>query len=309
MKYLVTGANGFLGQHICQYLESLNIDHRAVVRTGLSHQFSTGDLTQFTNWNYLFKDIHVVIHAAAKAHDMSKASDLIKTYQTVNFEMTVQLAEQAKKNGVKKFIFISTVKVNGENSQDSPFKADDSPNPTDPYSISKHQAEQALLKMHQPGIFEICIIRPCLIYGTGVKANFSSLMKLAERGFPLPFGLIKNKRSIVSVYNLINLIMCCSKNSQASGNIFMASDGIDLSLAEIIKKIALSMGKKTLMLPVPISIMSLCFALLNKKDLGQRLFSNLQVDITKNKTVLNWEPPYTTEQSLNIMTTTMTKGN
>lgn len=305
MKYLVTGANGFLGKHICQYLESQNIDHRAVTRSGHGNQFSTGDLTQFTNWKDLFNDVTVVIHAAAKAHDMSQASGLNEVYQAVNFDLTVKLAENAKLHGVKKFIFISTIKVNGENTVDHPFQADDSPNPIDPYGISKFQAEQALLKMNEPGRFDVTIIRPCLIYGTGVKANFKSLVQLVKKGLPLPFGLVNNKRSIVSVDNLIDLIMTCTRKPQATGQIFLVSDGDDLSLPGLIQKIAKAQGQKIMMLPIPLSIIRFGLFLLGKKDLGQRLFSNLHVDITKNKTVLDWKPPFTTEQSL----AKMAKGN
>ncbi|MBC7466815.1 MAG: NAD-dependent epimerase/dehydratase family protein [Bdellovibrio sp.] len=302
MKYLVTGANGFLGKHLCDYLDRHGIEHRDVVRSGHGKQFSTGDLTKFSNWKDLFAGVQIIVHAAAKAHDMSKPQDLEKIYNSVNFEMTVKLAQQAKLHGAKKFIFISTIKVNGESTVDRPFTADDTPQPLDPYGVSKYRAEQAILKLNEPGVFEVTVIRPCLVYGAGVKANFKSLINIAKKGIPLPFGLVNNKRSIVSVDNLIDLIMTCANTPKSAGQVFLVSDGVDLSLPELIEAIAGSYDKKALMLPVPPLLMHLCFALLGRRDFGQRLFSNLQVDISKNKTVLGWEPPFSIAHALAKMT-------
>lgn len=298
MKYLVTGATGFLGQHLCRFFDAKKIDYRATARKSSDKYFATGDLTTFTDWSSLFKDIDVVIHSAAKAHDMSGSPELKKIYTDVNLTLTTKLAEQAKIHGVKTFIFISTIKVNGEETGDTPFTADDIPRPTDDYGISKNLAEKEILKLHQPGVFNVVIIRPCLVYGYGVKANFKSLIGFVEKGLPLPFGLVNNRRSLVSVDNLIDLIFTCSTNSKAAGQIFLVSDDKDLSLPELIQTIAQSMHKKILMLPIPLSILKAGLTLIGKKDLAHRLFSNLQVDITKTKRQLNWAPPYTMEQSL-----------
>ena len=302
MKYLVTGANGFLGSHLLQSMKNKGLAVIGTVRTDDGQNFVTGDLSKFTAWADLFKDIDVVIHSAAKAHDMSGNSNLKKIYTEVNFNLTSQLAKQAKAYGVKRFIFISTIKVNGETtSKNHPFTAEDSPAPVDDYGISKFEAEQELLKMHQAGVFEIVIIRPCLVYGPGVKANFKSLMGLVEKNFPLPFGLIKNKRSLVSVDNLTDFILTCASHPKAGGEIFLISDDRDLSLPELIQALAKSMNKKAFLLPVPEFLFRLGLAAIGKKDLAMRLLSNLQVDISKAKRLLKWSPKFTIEQSLQNM--------
>lgn len=301
MKYLVTGATGFLGTHLCRYFAAKNIDYRATSRMGSEPYFVTGDLTAFNDWENLFKDINVVVHSAAKAHDMSGLEQVQKLYQDVNLKLTVCLATEAKVNHVKTFIFISTIKVNGEETFDHPFTAADNPAPIDPYGVSKYLAEVELLKLHEPPFFNVVIIRPCLIYGAGVRANFNTLISFVKKGWPLPFGLVNNKRSFVSVDNLVDLIYTCSVHPKASGELFLVSDGLDLSLAELIRKIAYALKKKNLLLPVPISLLRFIFGLFGKKELAQRLLSNLQVDITKTKQLLEWAPPFTMDQALKNM--------
>ncbi|MBC7419418.1 MAG: NAD-dependent epimerase/dehydratase family protein [Bdellovibrio sp.] len=302
MKYLVTGAGGFLGNHICEYFDKKNIAYRATVREKKNdHQFSTGDLTQFSDWQNLFKGIDIVIHSAAKAHDMSGHPGLKDIYQEVNLHLTLRLAKEAKKAQVKRFIFISTIKVNGELTDEKSFSADDVPAPTDDYGISKYQAETELLKLHTPGEFEVVIIRPCLIYGRGVKANFQSLIKLVDKAWPLPFASIQNKRSFVSVDNLIDLIHLCATATKASGQIFLVSDDNDLSLPDLIRNIARAAGKKAILVPFPVFIFKILLKLLGKSDLSVRLFSSLQVDIEKTKSLLNWKPPFSVQDSLKQM--------
>lgn len=299
MKCLVTGASGFLGKHLTTFLKAKGFEVIATARQSSSMDvIATGDLNQFSNWSALLKGVDVVVHAAAKAHDMSKSPDLKNQYYEANLKLPVLLAEKARQYGVKRFIFISTIKVNGEATFARPFYADDPPHPMDDYGMSKAQAEAALLSMNQPGIFEIVVIRPCLIYGAGVKANFKNLMNLVQKAWPLPFGAIRNKRSLVSIENLMDLILTCMDHPNASGQVFLVSDGHDLSLPELIKTIAKSLGQKILLLPVPLFIFRLAFLILGKKDLTQRLFGNLQVDISKTKQMLEWTPPYTMEQSL-----------
>ncbi len=302
MKFLVTGATGFLGRHICTHFDKNNFDYRASVREQKKeNQFSTGDLTQFSNWKDLFQDIDVVIHSAAKAHDMSEHPDLKRIYQEVNLNLTLRLATEAKAAKVKRFIFISTIKVNGEFTGDQPFFADDPTAATDDYGISKQQAEQAILQLHQPGLFEVVIIRPCLIYGPGVKANFNSLIKLVDKGLPLPFASIKNKRSFVSVDNLIDLIKVCATHPSAGGQVFLVSDDNDLSLPQLISEIAKASGRRAMLVPFPIFFFKMAFALMGKSDLSVRLFSNLQVNIEKTKNLLGWRPPYKVQDSFKQM--------
>lgn len=299
MKCLLTGANGFLGKHLHPFLIEKGLEVVATSRQSSSSDvIATGDLNQFTNWPALFKDVEVVIHAAAKCHDMSKSAHLSDEYFETNFKMTTLLAQKAREYGVSRFIFISTIKVNGESTFSKPFQPDDTPHPMDDYGKSKALAEAELLKMHEPGVFEVVVIRPCLVYGAGVKANFKSLMKLAQKGWPLPFGLIRNKRSLVSVDNLIDLIYISMSHPKAAGQIFLISDDKDLSLPELIQNMAQSLGRKILFLPVPLFLFRLFFFLIGKKDFTQRLFGSLQVDISKTKQMLNWSPPYTMAQSL-----------
>jgi nucleoside-diphosphate-sugar epimerase len=299
MKCLVTGANGFLGKHLTPFLKKKGIDVVATARQSSSIDvIATGDLIQFANWPTLLKDVDVIVHAAAKAHDMSQSADLKNQYYEANLKLPLLLAEKAREFGVKRFVFISTIKVNGEATFSKPFDADDTPHPTDDYGMSKAQAEAALLSLNQPGVFEVVVIRPCLVYGAGVKANFKNLISLVKKGLPLPFAAIRNKRSFVSVENLMDLIWTCLDHPKAAGQIFLVSDGHDLSLPELIKTIAKSMNQKILLLPVPLFIFRMAFLILGKKDLTQRLFGNLQVDISKTKQMLEWTPPYTMEQSL-----------
>ena len=295
MKYLITGANGFLGKHLCKYLESQKINYLATVRTNPAiNQIATGDLCTYSDWPGLFKGIDVVVHTAAKAHIMAKTKDhlesLNKSYIKINFELTKNLAVAAKANKVKRFIFISTIKVNGEFTEKNPFRADDLPNPSDAYSISKHLAEKELLKLHEPGVFEVVIVRPCLIYGPGVKANFETLINLVQRRVPLPFSLVQNKRSLLSVTSLADLIVLCATDKKAPGQVFLAADSQYLSLSEIIIKIAKALNVKPLLFPFPVSVMEIAAMIVGKKKYADRLFGNLEVDIEKTKTLLNWQP-------------------
>lgn len=302
MKFLVTGASGFLGRHLCSYFDKNKIDYRAAVRKSETEkQFSTGDLTLFADWNRLLNGIDVIIHAAAKAHDMSGHRNLKNIYQEVNLNLTVRLAEAAKAAGVKRFIFISTIKVNGELTESAPFTANADPNPTDDYGIFKLQAEEAIMKLHAPGIFEVVIIRPCLIYGRGVKANFKSLIRLVDKGWPLPFASIRNKRSFVSVDNLIDLIFKSATHPRAAGQVFLVSDDHDLSLPELVSEIAAASGRKAILIHFPVYIFKALFWLTGKSDLSSRLFSSLRVDIDKTKQLLGWRPPYSVEDSLKQM--------
>lgn len=302
MKCLVTGANGFLGKHLVPFLRGNEVEVIATARLSNSKNvIATGDMNHYSDWESLLQGVDVVVHAAAKAHDMSNSHDLKNQYLNANLKLPLFLAEKAQKSGVKRFIFISTIKVNGEATILKPFRAEDNPHPTDDYGRSKAMAEAELMRLHQAGVFEIVIIRPCLVYGPGVKANFKSLMNLAQKNLPLPFASIRNKRSLVSVDNLADLILKCMTHPKAGGEVFLVSDDHDLSLPEMIKVIAKASGKFALLFPIPISIFRLAFRLLGKKDLEQRLFGNLQVDIVKTKQLLGWKPPFTMEQCLQRM--------
>lgn len=291
-KVFITGANGFVGKHLQKVLQSKGIPFVAGTRS------LYGDITTQNHWDQFLNECDSVVHLAARVHVMNETeTDPLQAFRKFNVEASLNLATAAKRAGIRRFIFVSSIKVNGEETLEKPFTAEDKPAPQDPYGISKTEAESALLALNEPGKFEVVVIRPPLIYGAGVKANFASLMKLASKGWPLPFGSLKNKRSLVSVLNLIDLIQVCLKHPNAGGKVFLVSDDHDLSLAELVTKMAFVQKKKPRLIPVPVSLMSLGATLLGKKSYADRLFGNLQLDISETKRILNWKPPYTFEET------------
>lgn len=300
MKLLITGANGFVGKSLIVGLRHTGHEVFSAVR-GLnvnlqkSNIFSVGNIGATTNWNDALDHVDTVIHLAARVHIMSDfAADPLSEFRSVNTEGSINLARQAVKAGVKRFIFVSSIKVNGEFTQvNKPFTASDVPSPQDAYSISKCEAEQGLLKLAEETGLEVVIIRPPLIYGNGVKANFASMMRAVKSCVPLPFGAINNKRSFVYVGNLISLILRCIDHPSAANQVFLVSDGNDLSTTELLKVCAQSLGVKARLLPVPQCFLEFAAKVLGKRDLAQRLCGNLQVDITKTRQLLGWEPQFT----------------
>jgi UDP-glucose 4-epimerase len=229
-----------------------------------------------------------------------QASDPLQEFRMVNTDATLNLARQAAEAGVRRFVFISSIKVNGEiTSPGRPFRADDPPQPTDPYAISKMEAEQGLHKIAATTGMEIVIIRPPLVYGPGVKANFANLMKWISRGVPLPFGAVtENRRSLIAVQNLIDLIIRCTEHPRAVGELFLASDGEDLSTAELAKRIGVALDRPARLISVPTILLSTAAVLTGKADVAQRLLGSLQIDSTKARDVLGWRPPLTTTEGL-----------
>jgi len=307
MNILLTGATGFLGQTLSKELSSdssLNISFagrkKPDIPACIFHQISLESLP--CNNRYL-AGVDVVIHAAARVHVMKdNVSDPLSEFRVVNTYGTLKLAEHAAKSGVKRFIFISTIKVNGESTTGTkPFTIVDKQAPEDPYGVSKAEAEQQLLELGKQTGMEIVIIRPPLVYGEGVKANFASLMKLVGKGLPLPFRLItKNKRSLVSVYNLVDLIKVCIDHPNAANQVFLASDDHDLSTAEMVALMAKVKGKPNLAIPVPLWCFKLAGSLLGKQAVIDRLTGSLQLDITHTKNTLNWAPPYSVEDGFKL---------
>jgi nucleoside-diphosphate-sugar epimerase len=228
--------------------------------------------------------------------------DPLYEFRKVNVEGTLNLARQAVENGVKRFIFISSIKVNGEftDSTHKVFQSDDKPNPIDPYGISKFEAEEGLRQLSKETGLEVIIIRPPLVYGPGVKANFLSMMKWVNRGIPLPLGSINNKRSLVALDNLVDLIVTCIHHPKAKNQTFLVSDGEDLSTSDLLKRMASAMNKKLLLIQIPVICLKLCAILIGRKNLSQRLMSSLQVDITKTRDLLGWNPPVSIDQAMLI---------
>ena len=304
MKIAITGATGFLGDHLLKALpaEQLVILGRRdpILPAAIFHQCSiNGD----ADFRQSLVGVKIVIHCAARAHIMNDDSqDPLTEFRKVNTLGTLNLAKQAASAGVKRFIYISSIKVNGEGTeQNRPFKFDDNHNAQDPYGLSKSEAETALFEVGQKTGMEVVIIRPPLVYGEGVKANFASLMSFVDKGLPLPFRSIKsNKRSLVSVYNLVDLIKVCIEHPKAANQIFLVSDDHDLSTAEIVALMATVQGKRNVALPVPVWCFKLAGKLLNKAEVIDRLTGSLQLDITHTKNTLNWTPPYSVEHGFTL---------
>lgn len=300
-RCLITGFNGFLGNNLANYMKNNDFYVRGAVRkldeniTSLGGDLvEIGQIDRSTNWREALVDVDVIVHTAARVHVMAEeTSDALEEYREVNTLGTLNLAKQAIDAGVKRFIFISTIKVNGEsNSLGFPYTSNCSSAAEDYYGKSKSDAEEQLLILAKETGLEVVIIRPTLIYGPGVKGNFAFLMNLVSKGLPLPFGCITdNRRSLVSVNNLVDLITTCTEHPQAVNQIFLVSDDCDLSTSEIIRQLARSLGKPQWQLPVPKSCYKLVGKVLGKQNVINRLTGSLQVDITKTKEVLGWKPP------------------
>lgn len=305
-KLLLTGATGFVGSALQQsILASEKYDLTMAVRGAIDvpsavRVVPVADLTAATDWTDALQDVDVVIHSAARVHVMNDLStDPLADFRKVNVDGTLALARQAVAAGVKRFVFVSSIKVNGEKTElGSPYSADDRPNPVDPYGVSKYEAEQALLALAQETGLEVVIVRPVLVYGPGVKANFRNMMKWVSRGVPLPLGAIHNKRSLVALDNLVDLILTCAEHPAAVNQVFLASDGNDLSTTQILQQLGVAMNKPTRLLPVPMSWLGFAFGLLGKRKFSQRLCGSLQVDITKNQQLLGWKPSVSVEDAM-----------
>jgi nucleoside-diphosphate-sugar epimerase len=259
--------------------------------------FFKGELDNKADFSQALEGIDVVIHCAARAHVMNDTET--ELYEQINTLATLSLAKQAAALGAKRFIFISTIKVNGESTLDgSAFRFDDKQNPSDPYGISKANAEIGLLELAAKTDMEVVIIRPPLVYGPGVKANFAAMLKLAKKNLPLPLGAIHNKRSLVAVENLVDLVLTCIDHPAAANQTFLVSDDCDVSTTELLKLMTLVSGKKPILLPIPVSWLKALAGLAGKQAVIDRLCGNLQVDISHTKQTLGWKPPITLEQGI-----------
>tara|TARA_B110000211_G_scaffold77303_1_gene90627 strand:- start:2163 stop:3098 length:936 start_codon:yes stop_codon:yes gene_type:complete len=309
-RLLITGYSGFVGSNLVKQLQSsyqLNLLGRKPSNCG---NVFTHNLDSSSLYSVALVNVEVVVHCAARVHIMDDtASDPLNEFRAVNTKGTLNLAKQAAAAGVKRFIFLSSIKVNGEStSGKAPFTASDKSAAEDPYGISKAEAEQQLLELSKQTGMEVVIIRPPLVYGEGVKANFASLMRFVGKGLPLPFRAIKNnKRSLVSVYNLVDLIKVCIEHPKAANQIFLASDDNDLPTAEMVALMAKVQDKKNLALPVPAWCFKLVGKLLNKNDVIDRLTGSLQLDITHTKNTLDWKPPYSVAHGFKLAAKNSTK--
>jgi nucleoside-diphosphate-sugar epimerase len=305
MKVLVTGANGFVGREVLQRLnvisglQTVGSVRCAAWLTGIT-VVEVGALSAQTDWSLALAGADAVVHLAARVHVMHDTEiDPLTAFRAVNVDGTLNLARQAAAAGVKRFIFISSVKVNGESSSPGrAFTEADAPNSQDAYGKSKHKAEQGLRKLSADTGMEVVIIRPPLVYGPGVKANFAALMHAVQRGWPLPLGAVNNQRSLVALDNLVDFIVTCITHPQAANQTFLVSDGQDLSTTELVRGMAQAAGVSARLLPVPVWALQAGASLLGKGDAVQRLCGNLQVDISKARSLLGWVPPVSVEEGL-----------
>lgn len=308
MRIFLTGASGFVGQALRQALElnskySLRCVYRATDATSDRDSYLqgilVGSIADEIDWRVHMKDVAVVVHIAALAHVQADNDSTIALMERVNTAATLTLARHAAESGVRRFVFLSTVKVHGEQTLPvSPFNPCSQFAPTDSYAVSKMKAEQGLLEISRETGMEIVIIRPVLVYGPGVKANFRSMMSWLNRGIPLPLGAIDNKRSLVALDNLVDLIMTCIDHPAAANQTFMVSDGEDLSTTELLLRVGRALNKPARLLPVPRVLLKASAALLGKRDMAQRLCGSLQVDITKTRQLLGWTPLVSVDSAL-----------
>ncbi|MBH3396272.1 UDP-glucose 4-epimerase family protein [Pseudomonas monteilii] len=304
---LTTGGSGFVGKVLLQRLaEGARWAPRALVRQLPARQLAGVDYRSFSELTVVdvasghFEQVDTVIHLASRVHVMHEtAADPLAEFRRVNVEGTLSLARAAAQAGVRRFIFVSSVKVNGETTDGRlPFTADETPAPSDPYGISKREAEEGLRQLAAQTGLEVVIVRPVLVYGPGVKANFRSMMNWLSKGVPLPFGAIHNKRSLVALDNLVDLLVTCIDHPAAANQTFLASDGHDLSTTELLQRLGKALGKPARLLPVPAAWLKGAATLAGKGGLAQRLCGSLQVDSGKARTLLGWQPPLDVDQAL-----------
>lgn len=306
MKVLVTGATGFVGLALTRLLVYQGVEVVGGVRMvssnlplGVSQVF-VGDIQSGTDWMNALDGADTVVHLAARVHVMrDDAADPLVEFRQVNVAGTLNLARQAAMAGVRRFVFVSSIKVNGEYTVlGKPFSAHDKPVPQDPYGISKYEAERGLLDLESETGMEVVIIRPPLVYGPGVKANFASMMSWLDRGVPLPLGAVHNQRSFVALDNLVDLIVTCLDHPAAVNQTFLVSDGEDLSTSQLLQRMGSALGKPARLIPIPVGMMTFAANLLGKGAVAQRLFGSLQVDSSKARDLLGWKPVVTVDEAL-----------
>ncbi len=303
---LVTGATGFVGRFLCTRLLGDGFSVRAAVRSAGAaaslvagvEPTSIGSIGPETEWCHAMKGIDTVVHLAARVHIMNDPSpDPLVDFRRVNVQGTEQLARQAAYSGVKRLVFVSSIKVNGEESTTS-YTPNSPPNPTDPYGISKWEAEQALRKIEAETGMEVVVLRPTLVYGPGVKANFLAMMNIVAKGIPLPLASINNKRSLLSVGNLVDALAVCAMHPAAAGKTYLVSDGEDVSTPELIRRTARALEVPARLFPVPASVIRRTGTITGKRAAVDRLLGSLTVDSSKIRNELSWKPPFTMEEGL-----------
>lgn len=308
-KVLVTGANGFVGRALVATLARNNISVSAAVRQNNSAGarnlapdfpvYAIGDIGPKTDWASALRATQTVIHLAARVHIMDEtASDPLTEFRRINTLGTERLALAAVRAGVRRLVYVSSIKVNGEVTVTEPFRETDVANPTDPYAISKWEAEQALGRIAAETGLELVIVRPPLIYGPGVSGNFRALLKWVDRGVPLPLAAIENRRSLVGLENFVDLLMTCATHPGAAGEIFLTSDGEDLSASELLRRVARALAKPARLFSFPAPLLHAAATFLGRRAQCERLCGSLLVDSRKSREVLGWTPPFSVDDGL-----------
>lgn len=307
MHVAVTGANGFVGQAMCADLRLRGLYVRGATRSryglpsGVGYSI-IGAINGDTNWEDTLTGIDVVIHLAARVHVMQDDSaDPLAEFRKVNVAGSENLARQAAQAGVKRLVYVSSIKVNGEETQGGDkFSELDAPLPQDPYGVSKWEAEQALHRVALETGLEIVIVRPPLVYGAGVKGNFAQMLKVLARGFPLPLASVANLRSLVYVGNLADALIVCATHPLAAGQTYLVSDGEDISTSDLLRQLGAAMGHSARLFACPVTLLKLAGRLTGRADQIERLTGSLQIDSGKIRRELGWTPPYTLSQGLQL---------
>ncbi|OGS96339.1 MAG: NAD-dependent dehydratase [Gallionellales bacterium RIFCSPLOWO2_02_60_31] len=304
MRFLITGASGFVGRSLCIEAVRRGLCVRGAVRSphplpaGVEPAIA-GPIDGKTDWTDVLKDVDVVIHLAARVHVMHEtAGDPLAEFLEVNLHGTANLARQAAQAGVKRLVYVSSIKVNGESTEAHPFSESDNPNPQDPYAVSKWQAEQALQQIAQETGLEAVIVRPPLIYGPGVKGNFISLLAAVDKGIPLPLASVRNKRSLIYLGNLADALIVCASHPAAAGKTYLVRDGEDVSMPELVRQMAISLEKPARLFPLPVGLLRGLGSLFGKLASVERVVGSLRVNDDLIRKELGWKPRFTLQQGL-----------
>jgi nucleoside-diphosphate-sugar epimerase len=309
-RVCVTGASGFIGRALCSTLLARGHSVRAVARSAVSMPtvagldvIELGEVDAQSDWSLALAGVDCVIHCAARAHVMRETeSDSLATYRLVNSDGSRRLAEQATATGVRRMVYLSSIKVNGEQTEPgAPFLFSDAPDPEDPYGISKWEAEQALWEVSARTGLEVVVLRPPLVYGPGVKGNFLRLLQWAAGGVPLLLGAVHNQRSLVGLDNLVDLLIRCVDHPVAAGQTFLVSDGKDLSTSELLRQITHAMDKSSRLIPVPVPLLRLAGRMIGRSGEVDRLVGSLQIDSSFTRETLGWTPPVSVEAGMQAM--------
>jgi nucleoside-diphosphate-sugar epimerase len=299
MKVLVTGATGFVGRPLCRSLRQRAFTVVAALRapspfSDADNSAIVGDIGPETDWSVALQAVDTVVHLAGRVHQMdASAAGDVDAFHRINVQATERLAQEAARLGVRRLVYVSSTKAMGERTEPAkPFSEDDRPKPNDAYGVSKWEAEQAIQRVAAQTGLQTAILRPPLVYGPGVRANFLNLMRLVDSGIPLPFGCIDNRRSLIYVNNLTDALLACIAHPNAAGQVFMVADAEDLSTAQLVRELSRSLGVRARLAPVPVSLLCRLGRILGQAAVVERLTESLTVDSRRIRNTLGWNPPY-----------------